>query len=279
MPRSKDRMSLELPTYLYERLAVEADKRRMTTARLAAELIGRALLGETSMSKEETISLVLAGELEPDTSKSTTGRTVYYENTSTPLVDTGRVPGHAGLHVLRKPDGSLMVAGGYHLATERGHWVDALAACRVREHRGDERMTDFSYQERVASLQVALAEGQIMGERAYQNSINHRALAASARTLLDNKEEFVAWLRTKSVVSDLRDYFNDHGITGTWVGRHHYQLWQQPRQVMPAWLLQTAETIYRYGRITAREAINRVETYNPATGYDAHTGHLITLCD
>ena len=54
----------------------------------------------------------------------TNGRTVFYKNEKEPMTDLGRVPGHDGMHVLRKQDESLFFTGGFYLR-ERGEvWQD-----------------------------------------------------------------------------------------------------------------------------------------------------------
>ena len=71
---------------------------------------------------------LLSGETKPDTSYPTLGETFYYHNETTPLTDIGRVPGQPGQHVLRAPDGSIRIHGGYHLRRHGEIWDDFLNA-------------------------------------------------------------------------------------------------------------------------------------------------------
>jgi len=74
------------------------------------------------------------GELQPLTHMDdgraypTNGRTAYYQDQREPMEDVGRVPDHDGMHVLRRPDGSLFFAGGYNLRAEGETWEDFLAS-------------------------------------------------------------------------------------------------------------------------------------------------------
>lgn len=83
--------------------------------------IDRIYREEQAMS----VSDVLSGITQPDTGHPTDGATWYYHNEMTPLVDVGRVPGQPGTHVLRKPDGSLVAIGGYHLRRFDDVWQEA----------------------------------------------------------------------------------------------------------------------------------------------------------
>lgn len=56
----------------------------------------------------------------------TNGRTIYYQDQTEPMEDIGRVPGHDGMHVCRRRDGSLFFAGGYNLREEGEVWDDIL---------------------------------------------------------------------------------------------------------------------------------------------------------
>ena len=75
---------------------------------------------------------IRSGEIAPQTSDETgrpyptNGRTWYYQNEQEPMTDIGRVPGHDGMYVLRKHDGSLFFVGGYHLREEGDIWDDFI---------------------------------------------------------------------------------------------------------------------------------------------------------
>lgn len=56
----------------------------------------------------------------------TNERICFYKDEKVAMTDLGRVPGHDGMHVLRKPDGSLFFAGGYFLHEEGEPWEDLL---------------------------------------------------------------------------------------------------------------------------------------------------------
>jgi hypothetical protein len=75
------------------------------------------------------LNRIRSGEIAPqtlveDTGKPypTNGRTWYYQNEQEPLTDLGRVPGYEDMHVLRKPDGTLVFAGGFNLREEGEAW-------------------------------------------------------------------------------------------------------------------------------------------------------------
>ncbi|HNP70823.1 MAG TPA: hypothetical protein PKK15_06940 [Kouleothrix sp.] len=80
----------------------------------------------------EHLDRIRRGEIAPLTHSEdgqpypTNGRTVYYQSKNEPMEDTGRVPGHDGMHVLRKQDGTLFFSGGYHLREEGEVWDDFI---------------------------------------------------------------------------------------------------------------------------------------------------------
>lgn len=88
--------------------------------------IDRMCQEESRKRMEDTLNKVLAGEIEPDTSDPTFGETFYYHNDTTPLEDVGRCPGKTGIHILRRPDGSLTAHGGYHLRRPGEVWEDFI---------------------------------------------------------------------------------------------------------------------------------------------------------
>jgi hypothetical protein len=81
----------------------------------------------------EHLDRIRSGELAPLTADPITGerysfvgRTVYYRDQNEPMIDLGWVPGHEGMHVLKKPDGTLFFTGGFHLRDEGEPWEDVL---------------------------------------------------------------------------------------------------------------------------------------------------------
>ena len=57
----------------------------------------------------------------------TKGETFFYHNETTPLLDIGRDRDQEGVHVLVRPDGSVVRIGGYHLRRAGEVWSDPLA--------------------------------------------------------------------------------------------------------------------------------------------------------
>jgi hypothetical protein len=81
----------------------------------------------------EHLDRIRSGEVAPQTNDIETGRPYptngqlfYYQNDTEPMEDIGRVPGHDGMHVLKKRDGSLFFTGGYNLREEGERWEDFL---------------------------------------------------------------------------------------------------------------------------------------------------------
>ena len=80
----------------------------------------------------EHLDRIRSGDLAPLTHMDdgrpypTNGRTIYYQDQTEPMADIGRVPGHDGMHVCRRLDGSLFFAGGFHLREEDEVWADLV---------------------------------------------------------------------------------------------------------------------------------------------------------
>lgn len=71
----------------------------------------------------DLIAKIQNEEIQPDAAP-TDGETFFYKNTTEPMVSVGRVPGSSGQHVLRKPDGTVTVIGGYYLRRQNEEWSD-----------------------------------------------------------------------------------------------------------------------------------------------------------
>jgi len=96
-------------------LAAQAKQRRIS-ADLMREHLDRIRRGELSVLTH----------MEDGREYPTNGRMVFYQDRQEPMRDIGRVPGHDGMHVLRKSDGSLVFAGGYNLREEGDIWEDLV---------------------------------------------------------------------------------------------------------------------------------------------------------
>ena len=64
--------------------------------------------------------------IDPDSGRPypTNGRMTSFRNEQEQMEDVGRVPGHEGLHVLRRPNGLLFITGGFNLREEGEAWED-----------------------------------------------------------------------------------------------------------------------------------------------------------
>lgn len=91
--------------------AARSKQRRLDTT-LLREHVQRVLRGEIAVQTESA-----DGRPWP-----TNGETVYHQNEQTPLEDIGRVPGHTGIHVLRRPDGALEAINGFSLRRPNEVW-------------------------------------------------------------------------------------------------------------------------------------------------------------
>lgn len=91
----------------------------------AGEIAGAVKRGKQWLIPERVlIDAVTSGMVQPVESL-TAGETWYYQNETEPLVELGRVPLKSGMHVLRRPDGSMTVIGGYYLRRSGEVWDDA----------------------------------------------------------------------------------------------------------------------------------------------------------
>ena len=88
--------------------------------------IDRAYQAETKRRMEMLLKDILSGAIQPEPSR-TDGETFFFENETMPLVSLGRVPGKNGMHILRRPDGSLTIHGGYYLRRQGEHWDDYVS--------------------------------------------------------------------------------------------------------------------------------------------------------
>lgn len=122
-----------------ELMRIEMTEAEKATISLLSPAERRDALIQAAQAKQRRVSADLMrdhlnrirrGELAPLThmedgrSYPTNGRTVYYQDKTEPMEDTGRVPGHDGMHVCRRRDGSLFFAGGYNLREEDETWDD-----------------------------------------------------------------------------------------------------------------------------------------------------------
>lgn len=93
----------------------------------AGEIAGAIKRGKQWLIPERVLlDAVLDGRVQPAGSL-TAGTTWFYQNDTVPMLEIGRVPGREGMHVLRRPDGSLTAIGGYWLRKENEVWSDDLS--------------------------------------------------------------------------------------------------------------------------------------------------------
>lgn len=96
-------------------------RRAIMEKRLLAQKSSKVHLVDTADVRK------LYGEPKPDTSFPTLGETFFIKDDTTPLTDSGRVPGATGRHVLTTPDGQVIVIGGYWLRRQGENWDDFLS--------------------------------------------------------------------------------------------------------------------------------------------------------
>lgn len=93
----------------------------------AGELPGATKRGKQWLISERVlIDAVVDGRVKP-VSSPTDGTVWYIQNDTVPHEDLGRVPGKTGMHVLRRPDGTLTTCGGYYLRREGEVWKDEMS--------------------------------------------------------------------------------------------------------------------------------------------------------
>lgn len=80
------------------------------------------------------IQRVLRGEIAARTEMDdgrpypTLGETFFFQNEQVPMEEIGRVPGHTGIHVLRRPDGGLEAINGFSLRRPGEVWEELRRA-------------------------------------------------------------------------------------------------------------------------------------------------------
>lgn len=124
------------------RVSVLSEEERVAVGALSSQERKAALVaaGQIKMRNADRklfrayLERIHSGEVAPQTLMEdtgrpypTNGRTVYFRDHTEPMEDIGRVPGHDGMHVLRKRDGSLFFTGGYHLREAGEPWDDFLS--------------------------------------------------------------------------------------------------------------------------------------------------------
>lgn len=118
----KRQINIRASALMASQLAWLADRWGATQTEALTVCIDRIYRQEQATLIEQ----IVTGQQLPATGYPTDGETFYYHNDEMPLTDIGRVPGQDGRHVLRRPDGSLVIVGGYHLRRPGETWPDAL---------------------------------------------------------------------------------------------------------------------------------------------------------
>lgn len=89
--------------------------------------VDRIYQQEAKVRENQSMTDLLNGKIQPLTNYPTTGRTWYYQNQDEPLTDIGRVPWKPGMHVLRRPNGSLVAIPGSSLRAENeAKWTNVF---------------------------------------------------------------------------------------------------------------------------------------------------------